>query len=147
MKKRFNVTATCLPNEHYMVDIKEKLDKIIDKIDLGLYFTINKARQYGKTTILSRLYNILKPKYIIIPGSLEGFSSSNYKNERTFSKALIKMIGKIVKFKDRKFAKSTNIDPNNRIPLEDRLKTIKSDINDKNLTNNKVQIKENDKLR
>lgn len=54
MKKRFNITTTCIIEDHYMVDISKKLEKIEEKIDHGLYFTINRARQYGKTTTMSR---------------------------------------------------------------------------------------------
>ena len=28
--KEFNVTGTCIPTQHYMVDTTEKLDKIIE---------------------------------------------------------------------------------------------------------------------
>lgn len=48
MSKEFNVTGVCLPALHYMVDIKEQLSEIKVLIDKGKYFTINKARQYGK---------------------------------------------------------------------------------------------------
>ena len=34
-----------------MVDISDKLQQIKAMVDSGAYFTINKARQYGKTTI------------------------------------------------------------------------------------------------
>lgn len=48
MAKIFNVTADCKPNMHYMVDITKKLAKIKKLVDTGCYFTINRARQYGK---------------------------------------------------------------------------------------------------
>ena len=48
--KRFNVTGACDPQLHYMVDIKDRLEEIKKLIDQGAYFTINRARQYGKTT-------------------------------------------------------------------------------------------------
>jgi hypothetical protein len=51
--KKFNVTGTCIPEKHYMVDISEKLDKIISMIESDEYFTINRSRQYGKTTTLA----------------------------------------------------------------------------------------------
>jgi len=43
-----------------MADIRDKLDKIYELVEEGLYFTINKPHQYGKTTIqafLSRKLN------------------------------------------------------------------------------------------
>ena len=48
MKKRFNTTGSCNPEWHYMVDTSAKLAKIEEYIDDGLYFTINRARQFGK---------------------------------------------------------------------------------------------------
>ena len=41
-----------------MVDISGKVDRIIKEyVEKGRYFTINRARQYGKTTTLSRIIN------------------------------------------------------------------------------------------
>ena len=48
--KRFNVTGTCVGHKHYMADISAKLDEIEKLVDDEHYFTINRARQYGKTT-------------------------------------------------------------------------------------------------
>ncbi len=46
--KFFNTAGTCRPNEHYMVDITDRL-KIIRKIAAkGDYFCINQGRQNGK---------------------------------------------------------------------------------------------------
>ena len=50
MSRIFNVSAACMPDEHYMVNIDERLRAIKELVDSGKYFTINKARQYGKTT-------------------------------------------------------------------------------------------------
>lgn len=49
MKRRFNITGLCIPEKHYMVDIKSRLEEIRVLIEEGAYFTINRARQYGKT--------------------------------------------------------------------------------------------------
>ncbi|WP_268906370.1 hypothetical protein [Clostridium hydrogenum] len=43
--KEFNVTGLCIPQKHYMVDISLKLHKIIEMVDKGTYFTINRPRQ------------------------------------------------------------------------------------------------------
>ena len=53
--KRFNVTGTCYPEDHYMVDISERLEIIAQMIGRGDYFCINAGRQYGKTTTLYQL--------------------------------------------------------------------------------------------
>ena len=50
MRKKFNITGSCNPERHYMVDSKKRFKAIKDLIDAGEYFTINRARQYGKTT-------------------------------------------------------------------------------------------------
>jgi hypothetical protein len=47
--KKFNDTGTCIPEKHYMVDICQKVDEIIEKIDCEQYFVINRPRQYGKS--------------------------------------------------------------------------------------------------
>lgn len=61
MPKRFCVTGTCIPEKNYMVDISGRIDRIIrDYIEKGQYFTINRARQYGKTTTLYLLERRLR---------------------------------------------------------------------------------------
>lgn len=60
MVKIFNANGACRPEKHYMVNLESELEAIILKVDLGEYFTINKARQYGKTTILRALADYLK---------------------------------------------------------------------------------------
>ena len=49
-----------------MVDISGKLEQIKAMVDYGDYFTINRARQYGKTTTLSLLKKELKDEYIVV---------------------------------------------------------------------------------
>lgn len=55
MKKRFNTTGVCVSRKHYMVDISNKLKEIEELIDNEFYFTMNRPRQYGKTTTLNGL--------------------------------------------------------------------------------------------
>ncbi|RKZ36182.1 MAG: AAA family ATPase, partial [Gammaproteobacteria bacterium] len=52
MQKEFNDTGLCIPSRHYMVDNSEKLKQIIAFVEKGKYFTINRPRQFGKTTTL-----------------------------------------------------------------------------------------------
>lgn len=55
-----------------MVDVSTKIKGIIDAfIDKGKYFTINRARQYGKTTTLYMLERALQKEYIVISLSFE----------------------------------------------------------------------------
>jgi hypothetical protein len=51
--KDFNITGSCFEAQHYMIDISEKIAAIKPLVDKGLYFTINRARQYGKTTTIN----------------------------------------------------------------------------------------------
>lgn len=46
MPRRFNVTGSCNPKLHYMVDIRGRLKKIRELIDNGSYFTINRASHH-----------------------------------------------------------------------------------------------------
>ena len=55
LKKFFNVNGSCNPQIHYMIDLSERLSEIKKMVDAGEYFTINRARQYGKTTLLAAL--------------------------------------------------------------------------------------------
>ena len=64
--KRFNTTAVCIPSKHYMVDLSERVKEIKKLVDDGKYFTINRARQYGKTTTLDILSLSLSDEYIVI---------------------------------------------------------------------------------
>ena len=56
MGKCFNTSGACFSDILYMVDINSRADQIIQElISQQKYFTINCARQYGKTTILDAL--------------------------------------------------------------------------------------------
>ncbi len=66
MAKYFNVNGPCRPDIHYMVNLEPKLREIKTMIDRGQYFTINTARQHGKTTTLRALSDYLKDHYIML---------------------------------------------------------------------------------
>ncbi|MEG3041417.1 MAG: AAA family ATPase, partial [Clostridium sp.] len=59
MEKKFNITGTCIPNRHYMVDTSNKIEKVMKLINAEEYFIINRPRQYGKTTTFFLLNNKL----------------------------------------------------------------------------------------
>ena len=69
--KEFNVTGLCIPEKHYMVDINFKIKKIREMVDKGTYFTINRPRQFGKTTTFHRLVEELNKDYVVIDTSFE----------------------------------------------------------------------------
>ena len=89
--KRFNVTGTCIGTEHYMVDISGKLDEIEKLIEMKNYFTINRARQYGKTTTLHHLEQRLNEKgeYICASISFEGTGIKPFESEEAFCKMFL----------------------------------------------------------
>ena len=84
MMKRFHVDGICYPEEHYMVDMDDRLEEIKKLIEDGKYFVINRARQYGKTTILGMLAGKLSDEYQIFSISFEGLGDAAYENERAF---------------------------------------------------------------
>ncbi|MDC7286359.1 AAA-like domain-containing protein [Blautia schinkii] len=97
MKKRFNVTGLCIPEKHYMVDISGKIKTIIENyIEPGYYFAINRARQFGKTTTLYQLENMLKEKYYVISISFEG-ADDLFISRDAFVKGFLHMVAKELK--------------------------------------------------
>ena len=76
--KAFNTAGTCRPNEHYMVDITERLEIIRKMVAKGDYFCINRGRQYGKTTTLEALTSYLDNDYTVFKLSFEGLSSETF---------------------------------------------------------------------
>ncbi len=87
MKKKFNTTGLCVPDMHYMADISRQISEIRLLVDEGCYFTINRARQYGKTTTLAALAKILSDDYLVINLDFQAFGSSSFENENKFSLA------------------------------------------------------------
>ena len=79
--KRFNTAGTCRPNEHYMVDIAERLGIIRKMVAKGEYFCINRGRQYGKTTTLEAISNTFSDEYCVFSISFEGISDSTFADE------------------------------------------------------------------
>lgn len=72
-RKKFNTTGLCIPQYHYMADVGDKVKYIIKEyVDHEEYFTINRARQYGKTTILYLLQENLKERCVVLNITFEG---------------------------------------------------------------------------
>lgn len=84
MKKFFNVNGSCNPQIHYMIDLSERLSEIKKMVDAGEYFTINRARQYGKTTLLAALAEYLKSDYKVISLDFQTISYGDFENEEKF---------------------------------------------------------------
>ena len=97
MKKVFNVSADCKPNLHYMVDISERLQKIKSLIDRGEYFTINRARQYGKTTTLRALKKYLQEEYLVISLDFQKLDTAKFQNGNIFSLAFASYFSRMMR--------------------------------------------------
>jgi len=97
---RFNVTGLCVPSKNYMVDISGKLNKIIALIDDGSYFTINRARQYGKTTTLSMIQKTLSKDYICSRISFEGLGDESFATPAVFCRVFMELVQDSLKFTD-----------------------------------------------
>lgn len=98
MAKKFNVTGLCLPKYHYMVDISDKLEEIKTYIDAGEYFTMNRARQYGKTTTLEALKERIKDEYVVFSLSFEGLTSEIFADENTFCVRFLGLLYDTIEF-------------------------------------------------
>ncbi len=85
MAKVFNVTTVCRPQKHYMVSLDGRLRAMKELADNGMYFIINKARQYGKTTILRALNDYLQDDYYVVLMDFQTFGSAKFKSENAFS--------------------------------------------------------------
>jgi AAA-like domain len=94
MEKEFNVTGTCFPRLHYMVDTSQKIKSIFTLVDKGKYFTINRPRQYGKTTTLQTLGKILREtgEYIVFSLSFARVCDALFDNEFAFSPKFIHIL-------------------------------------------------------
>ncbi len=90
MERYFNVAGACNPKLHYMVDLTGRLEKIKGLVERGAYFTINRARQYGKTTILNALKKYLSSEYYVINLDFQmQMSHAKFRDENSFSTAFV----------------------------------------------------------
>ena len=97
MRKRFNVTGSCNPEWHYMVDTAERFKAVETMIDHGDYFSINRARQYGKTTTLRMIWRKLSDRYLIIDTSFQGVGDTVFGSEASFVKLMVTLMKDAVK--------------------------------------------------
>ena len=96
MIKEFNITGSCNPEWHYMVDTAKRFKAVEDLIEKGKYFTINRARQYGKTTMLQMIRRKLSDRYLVIPLSFEGMDDGAFASHETFVEIFSKMMSRIL---------------------------------------------------
>lgn len=130
IKKRFNSTGVCVPKKHYMVDISNKLIQIKRLVESEFYFTINRPRQYGKTTTLNRLKKMLNDEYMVVSISFEGIGDKVFKSEQEFSKTFLELLSENIELTDVDEAqrlRDLSIDLNN---IKDLSRTITQFVRD-----------------
>ena len=89
--RSFNTIGVCDPEKHYMVGLEQRLAEVKVLVDEGKYFTINRARQYGKTTTLHALAGYLNQEYFVVSMDFQmQMSDAKYRNENTFAIAFAK---------------------------------------------------------
>ncbi|MCC8066793.1 MAG: ATP-binding protein, partial [Clostridiales bacterium] len=84
MAKIFNVNGLCRPQKHYMVNLENRMEAIKRMVDEGEYFTINRARQYGKTTTLNALADYLRRDYPVISLDFQTMAALSFESEQAF---------------------------------------------------------------
>ena len=106
MAKRFNITGICFPEQHYMADVANKFQQAKDLVDLREYFAITGPRQFGKTTTLFSLADILRKtgEYIVLNTSFEGLGDAMFEDEKTLSMGLIRQWAKHIRLYDTEWA-------------------------------------------
>ena len=83
-----------------MVDTAKRFTAVEELIDLGEYFAINRARQYGKTTMLQMIRRKLSDKYLVIKTSFEGIGDEPFSNEESFAKMFARQMAYELAFKN-----------------------------------------------
>ena len=91
MARQFNTAVTCDPKRHYMVDTTNKMKVFERLINNGNYFTINRARQFGKSTSLNWIYNNLSDRYIVVRIDFANLNETDYKDVKTFDNAFCRL--------------------------------------------------------
>ena len=84
MKKTFNIAGICYPQIHYMMDISNKARQVLEMVERGDYFTINRPRQYGKSTILYAIAETLRatPNYLPIELNFQGIDEQWHQSDK-----------------------------------------------------------------
>jgi hypothetical protein len=106
MAKKFNITGNCHADEHYMADVSKKLEKTIKMVESGDYFIINRPRQYGKTTTLYSISDLLTQsgKYFVLNMSFEGIGDIIFDKEEAFSVGFVELLAKHARLIDTELA-------------------------------------------
>ncbi|MGL5576835.1 MAG: AAA family ATPase [Sarcina sp.] len=99
VNKSFNTTGICIEDKHYMVNIDKKLKEIVRLVQYDKYFVISRPRQFGKTTTLGKLEEILKSRYKVIKLDFEGIGYV-FNSEKEFCNYFSEEINNALKSKN-----------------------------------------------
>lgn len=98
MGKVFNITGPCLEKYHYMVSPDVRVQQMKSMIQAGKYFTVNRARQYGKTTTIYSLVENIKNEYLVFSISFEGISEQILSNEGQFCRRFFRLLQSDIRY-------------------------------------------------
>lgn len=121
MAKKFNTTGVCIPEQNYMVDVSDRIDTIIaNYIDEGKYFTVNRARQYGKTTMLYLLEQKLKERYLVVRLSFEA-ADEMFVSLYTLAAGLVRKVRRVLKMQqmEASLVEDWSLPISEQFPLDD----------------------------
>jgi hypothetical protein len=81
-----------------MVDISGKIAQIKTLIDNGYYFTINRARQYGKTTTIGLLEQAVKNEYVVASISFQAIGDESFESVSEFCEMFTELVQEALHF-------------------------------------------------
>ena len=103
--RKFNVTGICVPDKHYMVDISEKIEQIFQLVEDQSYFTINRGRQYGKTTTIGRLKKRMSKDYICASISFQYSGNGMFDDNKGFCQGFLERVRRSLSMEHKEEAK------------------------------------------
>ena len=75
-----------------MVDISIQLHALRKMIENGQYITLNRGRQYGKTTTLYMLQRLLDGNYEVLSLDFQGIGNAGFRTEESFVQSLSRIL-------------------------------------------------------
>ena len=92
MVREFTITGMCVPGEHYMVDVSDRVVQMRLMVERGKYYCVNRPRQYGKTTTLAALETALCDDYSVASLDFQGLSQVGYTIEAAFVRVFCRRV-------------------------------------------------------
>lgn len=125
MKKRFNITGNCYTEEHYMMDDSRRFSAILELVEYGDYFVINRPRQYGKTTMLRALEGLLPQKgYLTVSMSFQGIDEQSNTSDAAFATMFLNQLHSFFEYRDEVIATFIETNTDEVIEMEELSKFI-----------------------